>query len=280
MSDYGIPGIGYGLGTYGLGGSSAYYDPTMMMGYDAYSSYCMPGMLGMYNPAFMQSMAQTYQNIDKMNLTHSSAMHQIQLDQKVEARKAHDKAAFEESMVDSDIRGLIETMEQKILEGDQEGLCLEYNKLERAIAKKYSDYFKAHPNENPTAKIRTYIEELYASIISQKRREQGVNLRDDIKKYGQTAFEHGFWKRFHGKDHPDKYTDETLSYIYRTNIPNKSSKERMENLGAITEGVAEVGVVGLTARGIARLFTKSKTIGWLSALGVAVADFMWQQARA
>lgn len=282
MSDYGIPGIGYGLGMLGLGSTSSYYDPTMMMGMGAYSpmmGMSPYGIMGMYNPTFMQQMNQTYHNMEANNMNHMSAMHELQLQNQTKAYEEHDRAIFEKAMVDSEVNGYIKNMSSKIMEGDLEGLCMEYDKAKRALYAKFNDYFKQNPNKDPEASARGYIEKLYEAIISKERQEL-VSLAGDIKKYGETAFEHGFWKQIHGKDHPTMYADEAKSYIYGTKLANKGSKERMENFGAFTAGAAEIGAVGLATRGITRIFTKNKKIGWLAALGTAAADFMWQQSRA
>lgn len=247
MLGYGISGISpymSPLGMTGLGGYgsySSYYNPSSMMGM---------GMMGMYNPAFMGQMNQAYQDIEKNQLQHAGAMHQLMLQNETQAYSDTDKAIFEKAMVDGDVQNNLRCLRDKVLEGDADGICQEYDKLKLIIYKKYNDYFKENSGTmNSVSNVNNFIKNIYSKTYSQPGAEP-VDLITDIKKYGQTAFEHGFWKSFHGKDYHDKYTEEALSYIYGTPIDNQGGKERMQNIGKWTEKGTEVLAAGLAGRGL------------------------------
>ena len=312
MSTFGINGIGYnpmmnGLGLYGLGTSGTfgtYADPSTMamMGMSPYSMGGM-GMMGMYNPTFMAQMTQMQQEIEKSQLQHSSAMHEILLQNKTDAFKAEDKALFEKAMVDAGVNQGIENLARKVKEGDQDGICEEFDKLKQTLYTKYQDYFRANKgNLNPALNVSEFIELLYTKIRSAQE-GQVVNLRGDIYKYGESAFEHGFWKNLHGKDYHNRYTEETINYLYGTSVDNKAGKDRMEKIGAKVESGVEyvaapvVGAlagagVATTIAGVGKVISPSFISSWngfknfgkigaaLGAIGLLAADIMWQNSRA
>lgn len=294
---FGITGIGYnpymsGLGMYGLPNStySSYYNPAFM-GYDGM------GMMGMY-PTYMKQMNQAYQDIEKNQLSHSGAMHDLLLENRTNAYKAEDMALFKKAMEDASLNGLIVNLAEKIREGDADGICEEFDKLKGSIYQKYNTYLKANSNRlDPTESVNNIIEGMYAQIISKKTGEQ-VSLRSDIKKYGESAFMHGFNEKFFGKkDYHDKYTEETLSYLFGTRIDNKGGKDRMESIGGgvakVAEGVTAAAAgygagIGLAALGkilnplgiCENLGLKgTHKFGKWAALAALGADIVWQLSR-
>lgn len=297
---YGITGIGYnpymsGLGTYGLstGGSYGYYGDPSMMGMTGGM-----GMMGFYNPAFMGQMNEIYQNIEKSQLEHSSAMHELLQQNKVSAYKADDTALFQKSMEDASLNGLIVNLAEKIREGDADGICEEFDKLKNALYQKHNAYLRANSDRlDPKESINNIIESMYTQIISKKVGET-VSLRSDIKKYGETAFMHGFNEKFFGKsDYHKKYSEETLSYLFGTRIDNKAGKDRMDKIGggfgrvteAATTTLAGYGAgLGLAAVGkVWNPFGVCKELGlegtnkfakFLS-LAALAGDVIWQMSR-
>ncbi len=298
MSYFGITGIGYnpymsGLGMYGLSGGSSYssyYNPAFM-------GYGGMGMMGMY-PAYMQQMNQAYQNIEKQQLNHSGAMHELLLENRTNAYRAEDRALFEESMEDARLNGLVVNLAEKIREGDADGICEEFDKLKVALYQKHNAYLKANSDRlDPAESVNNIIEAMYAQIISKKTGEQ-VSLRSDIKKYGESAFMHGFNEKFFGKkEYHNKYTEETLSYLFGTRIDNKGGKDRMEKIGGGVAHVAEAGTaaaagfgagLGLAALGkVVNPLGMCKNLGLKGtgrlAKGLALAalagDIIWQLTR-
>ena len=308
MSGFGIEGIGgynpymNALGTYGLGvgGSYGSYGDLSMMGMNGMMGFPggmgMMGM-GMYNPSFMSQMNQAYQDMEKSQLQHAGAMHELLLQNKTNAYKAEDSALFQKSMEDANINGQVVNLAEKIREGDADGICQEFDRLKIALYQKYNAYLKANADRlDPTESVNSIIEELYADIISKKTGEQ-VSLRSDIKRFGETAFMHGFNRDFFGKkDYHNKYTEETLSYLFGTPIDNKGGKDRMEKiggvLGKVVEGVtataggyaAGLGLAGLGAfltSGIRNNLTISgmHKFGKLGAVAMLAGDIFWQLTR-
>ena len=324
---YGITGIGNGLGTLGLGGTSTYYDPMMgmagayspygsmgMMGamgsmgmMGSYSPYSGMGMMGMYNPSFMGQMNKAYQQMEVDQLNHSSAMHNLMLQNQTQAFTDQDRAIFEKAMVDAGVNKCVTNLAEMVRKGNADGICQTYDELKQTLYTKYSDYFKANSNKlNPSDSVANFIELLYSQIISAQQGEQ-VDLRSDVKKYGETAFEHGFWKNFHGSDYHDKTSEQALSYMFGTPIDNKAGHERMEKYGATFEKGAElataaaVGAVALPTvakagksvlssvvsigsekggAAISKLSTFNKKWAWAGVAAGLIGDWLWQQSRA
>lgn len=313
---FGITGIGNnpymsGLGAYALpGGSStysSYYTPSFMgmgMGMTGMgmAGLGMPGMMGMY-PEYMKQMNQVYQDMEKNQLTHAGAMHELLLQNKTNAYAAEDRALFEQVMTDSGLQTSIVNLAQKIREGDSDGVCEEYDKIKGTIYEKFNKYFKDNPNTDPAKSVRQVIENMYASIISQKSGEV-VSLRSDIERFGETALMHGFNEKFFGKkDYHKKYTEETLSYLYGTRIDNKGGKDRMEKIGGIGGRAAEGAIVGAAgaltlpiaatavkgvlssitpskiSSKIAECSTFNKKFAWIGGLLALGADVVWQLSR-
>ena len=246
----GITGIGYnpymnGLGMFGLpvGGTySSYYNPAFM-------GYGGMGMMGMY-PGFMSQMNQAYQNIEMSKLNHSSAMHNLMKEHEVSAYKADDQALFEKAMEDNGLQSDIDMLAKTIREGDSDAICQAYDKIKANLYHKYNTTFTENNDRIiPENSVRQIIEGMYANIISAKA-GQPVTLYSDIKKYGESAFMHGFNSKFFGKkDYHNKYTEEVISYIYNRRIDNKGGKDRMEKIGGILGKGAEVGAAGLAGFG-------------------------------
>ena len=316
---YGITGIGNGLGTLGLGGTSSYYDPTMMgmagayspygsMGMmGSYSPYSGMGMMGMYNPSFMGQMNKAYQQMEVDQLNHAGAMHNLMLQNKTKAYTDQDRAIFEKAMVDTGVYKGVKNLAEMVRKGNSDGICQAYDELKQTLYTKYSDYFKANANHlNPEDSVANYIERLYSEIITAEQGEQ-VDLRSDVKKYGETALEHGFWKNFHGSDYHDKTSEQALSYMFGTPIDNKAGHERMEKYGATFEKGAElvtaaaVGAVALPTvakagksvlssvvslgsekggAAISKLSTFNKKWAWAGVAAGLIGDWLWQQSRA
>ena len=303
---FGITGIGSnpymnGLGSFGLGAGGTYSSIGDMssMGMAGYgmngmgAMMGMPGIMGMYNPSFMGQMNKAYHEIEKQNLEHAGAMHKLMLQTQTQNYQADDQYLFQKSLEDGSVNTLIVNLADKIREGDADGICEEFDKLKSTLYTKHADYLKANSNRlNPSDSVNNVIENLYAQIITAKT-GQVASLRNDIKQYGETAFNHGFNKNFFGKkDYHNNYSEETLSYLFGTRIDNKSGKDRMENIGGTVGRVVEAGTVaasgavaGIGASILARLFSSKVTFRgakWMAAIGAVgglAADVLWQMSR-
>lgn len=293
-----------GLGGFGLDPSGAFSDYSSMMGmspYGATMGMSPYGMMGM-SPAFMGQMAEMQKYMaeiqhqqQKSQLDHTQQMHSLIQQAEVNNLSAHDRAIFEKAMVDGDIKEGVRNLANVIRKGDQDAICEEYDKLKMSIYTKYSDYFQsADKNKNSFANVNNLIRTLYAQIVSAQT-GQYVDLENDINRYGETAFMHGFNKTFLGKKgHNEKYSEETVNYLFGTRINDKGSKDRTQKIGGwcargaegLSAGVAgylgALGLAGITKFAFPSLATSLEGLhkfGKWGALAAIGADIFWQISR-
>ena len=310
-----------GLGNAGLYGS--YYDPSMLSLMGGYSGYGMTnpmmgsmGMMGMYNPAFMaqqtEMMKQYYsaQNeIQKMQLQSQTDLHAAKEQAQVDNAIAHDKAFFDTVMVNGDFQDLVREMYTGIRDGKMDYAAQKYFELKQAILNKYGSYFNESQGEiNDRAKINDYISKLYAEYGAGFSGD-GIkpDLKTDILKYGENAFQHGFNTTFMGnKNHTKSTAEETLYQMYGIPIEDKSSKELSHKAGSVAGHIGEAGTaavvgsaLGALALGTAKLVGNDIGAGkltwnhnfakkctnlpkWMKtfALFAVAGDIFWQMTRA
>ena len=306
MTGYGISPIG----TYGLDMSGAYssYDPYMMSmglggmngltgmgGLSTMSPYSMGsmGMMGgMYNPTFMSQMVQMQQDIEKNQLQHSSAMHSLLQQNQVNQLSDHERTVFESAMIDGDIDQGIRNLADAVHAGNQDAICMRYDDLKNMIYKKHGEYFRNNSG-NMTSKqnVDNFISMLYSQKLSPNAGEI-VDLKTEIKQYGDSAFWHGFHKSFlDKKDYHKRYAEETLKYFFGDPIDNETGKKRIQKIGGICGNVAE-GVAGVAGGagggavvgGIIGAFFKNPFTGAkigmkLGGLAGGIGDIAWQITR-
>ena len=305
---YGISGIGYGpLGNVGLGSSGQFssydaYMPSMIgmnygMGMGMNPMFGMGGMLGAY-PQFMAQMQQTQNQIEASQAQHNSAMHQILLQNEVQAHRETDSALVRKMLTNGDIQQGVQNLYNKVREGDQDGICSEFDKLKNYVLNTYRNEFAARGDKiNASVSATQCIEAVYGNIISQ---QTGAihDLRSDIKRYGDASFTNGFLQGFR-RDHHSRYIDETLNHCFDLQIDQKGSKDMKQTLGngvGRTASVLEKGVygagAGIAAAGILSGAAKVLSFGihpfwaalgkmWKPALCIgaiagAAADIWWQ----
>lgn len=264
MSDcFGITGIGANpLGLYGLGTGSYSSLPTslsmmggmppMMSGLGMTgmgmtgltgmdpmtSSMGMGAMGGMYYPTFMAQMQQMQRDAEKAQLQHTGEMHDLTVQNGVNASQTDFDAIISKLMVDGGIQKYLKSLNDKVTEGDQDGICKVYDQLKSTIENQYRDEFKKRNVKDIPATINYMIKCLYTNAYTVPGRNP-ASLDNDVKRYGETSFMHGFWSNFHGKDYHKRSSEETLAYINGTPIDNYAGKKRMENYGAKTESCLE-----------------------------------------
>ena len=287
-SGYGIQGIGYNpLGTNGLGMTGSYgsYDacmPSMMglncgmgMNSSIFGMGAMNPMMGMYNPLFMgQMMSQMEMN----QLNHAGRMHTGVLNNEVTAHRETDSALMQKILTNSDIQQGVQNLYNKVREGDQDGICQEFDKLKSYVYRTYSDELVARGDKtNPKVAATQIIEAVYGNIISAQT-GQTHDLRSDIKRYGDGAFKNGFLQGFR-TDHHEKYVDETLNHCFGMQVDQKGSKDFRQGVGkglgyigsALEKGVYGAGLgVGLTGIGLGLgkvLPWVGKKYSWIKTMG-------------
>ena len=297
---YGISGIGYpmtGLGDYGLSTSSAYgnYDNYMLgmngltgMGYAANPAMSMNGSVfpyGGYNPLFM---GQMMSQMEMQQANHAANMHEVLMNNQTRAHRETDKALIDKIVSNASVQKGIKTLATKVREGDQDGICLEIDKLRQQIYKTYGDEIRARGSEeNPYEAATQIIDVLYTQIVTAQNGET-ADLEQDILKYGDKAFKNGY-KQGHRKGHHDRYVDETLQHCFGYRIDEKESKDRAQAIGkgvgkvvnGLEWGLAGAGI-GSTAYGIRALIGRGaslKGLGKWSVIGGLVgigADILWK----
>ena len=252
---YGISGIGWnplsnvGLGMSGQFGSYDAYMPSMMGSSYATAMtnpmfagamngmYGMPGMAsmyGMYDPTYYTRMQQ---EMEKSQALHSGAMHNIMVNNEVNALRETDSGLMQKILTNGDIQTGITTLHAKVKEGDQDGICAEYDKLLNAVLTTYRQEFKAMGSKiNPATSARQYIDAVYSRIVSAQT-GQVSDLMSDIKRYGDSSFTNGFMSTFR-EGHHGRFVDETLNHIYGIQIDQKAHKDMKQKVGG---GLGYVG---------------------------------------
>lgn len=311
---YGISGIGYNpLGNYGLGMSGQYgsydsYMPSMMgmnygmgMNPSAYGMNGMAGMngmmgMGMYYPTFM---AQQQNQVEQMQLQHAGNMHTQLLNNEVNAHRETDSALMKKMLTNGDIQQGIQNLYNKVREGDQDGVCNEFDKLKNYVYSTYRDELTARGNKiNPSVSATQYIEAIYGQVISAQTGGEVHDLRSDIKKYGDGSFENGFMTGFRSGHH-GRYVDETINHCFGLDIDQKGSKDLKQGVGhgigraasALEKGVYGAAIGGATfaglnlvGKGIWSLFgSKMPFKGKFAAIGAGIGaiagiagDIIWK----
>lgn len=303
---YGISGIGYNpLGNMGLGMTGTYgsydaYMPSMMgMNYGMGNPMLgMGGMMGAY-PTFMAQMQQVQNQIEASQAQHSSAMHNILVQNEVNAHRETDSALMKKMLTNGDIQQGIQNLYNKVREGDQDGICSEYDKLKTYVYNTYRDELAARGDKiNPSVSATQYIEAIYGNVIS-KQTGKISDLRSDIKRYGDNAATNGFMSGFR-RGHHNRYVDETMNHCFGLEIDQKRSKDMRQNIGngvgraaSVLEKGAYGSVAGVAATGT--LLGLGKIFGnysWFNAMGKAwrpaaaigllagmAADIWWQTEK-
>ena len=311
----GISSIGMygGLGSTGLYGS--YYDPSMMSMMGGYGSYGMTnpmmsgmGTMGMYNPAFMgqytEMMKQMYsaQNeIQKLQLQNTTDLHAAKEQAQVYNTQVHDRAFFETVAVNGDVQNCIREIYDAIRRGDMDYVAQKYFELKQVILNKYSDHFNGSIGGiNDKENINHFISTLYSEISAGYDPSNPVkpDLRQDILRYGEKAFEHGMNTTFLGNSGHNKLNaEECLNQINGYNINDAGSKEKAEKIGRVVGRAKELGIItaagaaaGATALGIGKILPfglnkafkeggKLAGVGkwaWVGAAIAAAGDILWQ----
>ena len=306
---YGISGIGnpMGLGTYGLSAPGMYgsydnYMPSMMgMNGSIFGASAMNPMMAMYNPAYM---TQLQQQIEASQLTHANNMHAGVLGNEVAAHRRSDSALIQKVLTDSDIQYGVQNLYEKVQKGDQKGIREEFDKLKSYVYQTYGSELDDRGDKiNRATSANRVIEIAYSRIISAQNGGQVANLRDDIVKYGESAFKNGFMQGFR-RGHQGQYIDETINHCFGLRINQKEHQDALQGLGELTGRGASVlekaaygaglgaatytiggGVVSLGGKSfnvLKNMKFNPKTMGKFAIVAAglaAVGDILWQMAE-
>ena len=238
---YGITGIGYPLGNIGLGSTGTYmsydnYMPSMIgmnpmtagMGYGMNNSIFGMGGMGYYNPMFM---AQMQQQVEASQIAHAGSMHTAVLNNELKAHRFSDSTLINKILTNGDIQQGVQNLHAKVLEGDQDGICAEFDKLKNYIFVTYKDELKSKGDKiNPSTAVTQIIEVVYGNIISAQNGGKVADLRSDIKKHGDGAAMNGFMSGLRSGHH-ERYVDETLNHCFGLEVDQRASKEFKRDFG-------------------------------------------------
>ena len=306
-----IAGIGYNpLGDIGLGMSGQFgsYDafmPSMMgMGYGMGMTNPMFGMGGMMSsyPQYLAQMQQTQNMIEASQAKHNGAMHNILLNNEVNAYGETDSALIQKMLQNGDVKQGILRLQEKVEEGDQDGICKEFDELKKYVSNTYSKEISSRGNNiNPDTSVVEIITNLYSQIDSTQKGKTR-DLITEIRQYGDNAFENGFMSGFK-RGHHTRYVDETLNHCFGLSIDQREAKDTNELIGNAlgrTASVIQKGAYGAAAgagaysllnlgtKGLGALVGckvpfKWRGVGWgalFGALAGVAADIWWQSGKA
>ena len=316
MTTYGISGIGFNpLGTIGLGMSGKYssydaYMPSMMgSGYATamtnpmFATGAMSGMygagmgMGMYDPRYWAS---AQQQIEQNQVQHAGNMQKLILNNEVNGLYNSNSALINKMISDSDVQYGITRLYEKIKEGDQDGICTQFDRLKEAVLKTYKSELGARGDKisHETSAVKI-IEALYGQMATSLAGDGRVHsLVEDIKHYGENAFENGFMNGFK-RGHNKRYVDETLNHCFGLEINDQGSKEAnrvvcngLGRAASVLQKGAYGSVAGVTLTGMALGLGKLVSFGklpWLKCMGGSwkaamtlgaiagiVGDIFWQ----
>lgn len=256
---YSISGIGYpmmpGLGNLGLSLPSSFAsydnyiyamngmgDPTSMLG----MSGMMPGAMsmngsimpmgGIYNPLFMNQMQQA---AERSRLDHTADMHTGLMHNEVQAYRETDQALINKMLTNSSVQTLLSNLRREVKEGKMDGIVNEFDKLREQILHTYADEIEARgTKENPRVAATYLIEALYSNIVSTDE-QRTANLREDIVRYGEGAFENGFYQGFR-KGHGQRHVADVMNHCFGLEIEDKGSKDFQQGVGNVVGKGASV----------------------------------------
>ena len=254
----GLTGMGTNLGSTGTGVDGLTNTSSMMTGFDSASSMIgangmgMMGSMGMmYNPLYYSNMM----NQAQVNqLQYQGKYHDQMVQNEINALQATDSALIQKVLTNSDVQRGIQTLYTKVKEGDQDGICSEYDKLKNYIFNNYRDELNAKSGKiNPSVSAGQIIDVIYGQMASNWEGGRTISLMEHIKENGDGSLENGFLRGLRPGMHK-RYVDETLNHIYGMPIDDKKSKDRKQSVGEVAGravSVVEKGAYGAAAGAVA-----------------------------
>jgi len=242
-----------GIGSYG-GGMNSVFDPMTSYGAGMYGGM-MGGMMN-YWLDYQKNMQQLQNDLELYSLEHNKKMHAGMINSEVQAHEESLSGIAEKLLADGSVQEGVKSLYAKIKEGDQNGVCQEYDKLKEII---YATYDKELKTKGiPIARAtdaRRLIEDAYSQIISATARDGDSNhtLEGDIEKYCGNSFQVGFMSGFKG-NHNQRYLEETMNHITGRRIDNRIYKDHLKKkgklIGLICAGLRDIGVGGVEGAGL------------------------------
>ena len=228
-------GMGNSLFGYGMNGMGS------MTGMGAMSRMGMGSM--MFNPLYY---SQIQNQAEELSLQHAGKMHSGMLSNEVTANRDSSNALIAKIINTGELNQGIETLYKKIKDGDQEGVCHEFDKLKNVIFYRYKNELEAMGTQvNPSNVATSIIAGVYSPLATKWAADgKDHNLMDDIQIYGESAITNGILSGSK-KGHQQMYVDQTLNHIYGLDINDKESLDEEREHATIVGRVLRGGKVSL-----------------------------------
>ena len=183
-------------------------------------------------------------------------MHAGVISNEVQANEDTLSGVIQKLLADGAVQEGIMTLHSKIKEGDQTGVCQEYDKLKDYVYATFDKEIKAKGiSIARDAEARRIIRYIYGQIVSNTARDGDSehDLEGDIQKYCGNAFQVGFMSGFKGNNN-QRYIEETLNHITGKRIDNRGYKDHLQKkgkvIGTICAGLKDIGVGGVEGAGL------------------------------
>jgi len=315
------------IGNLGLGNFGSYFDPSsyaMMSGYGGYGNYGgygsygmtnpmlgyssammmnNPMMTGMYGGAFMQNqmeaLKQYYkfqEDLEQQRLEHQTEMHRKQQLSEVANLNAHEQKFLYEVMSDGFVKKGIRDIYDGIRQGHMDDVVAKFYTLKQEILNKHSDYFNTKEGSvNLANNLNEYISVMYSEIGANFQGGIKPDLRQDIRSFGESPFQHGWNKHWlKNRGHNKLNAEQALNQIFDTGVNDVGSKKLAENVGAglsmATTGAIGGAAVATIPVAMAKAFVPSKIgflkcmkgVKWFALAGAAIntlGALAWQYSK-
>lgn len=241
------PYLGYNLNTYPQFSNYMDYMNTNLGSMQMYGNYM--------NPLLMFRMQNEMQTESLIN---NNSLKQLYANSEVQNAKITNNSLVSKIMITGDLNHDMKNLYAKIKEGDLKNVCVQFDNLLDKIYNNYRSELEAFgPDKNPRDTATYVIEELYEKIIKEEYGED-VNLRSDIKKYGENALKNGFNQGLRS-GHSTYDVDETYNHCFGMGIDNKRAKNAANfggkvlgrSVSAVEKGILGAGAgTAITATGL------------------------------
>lgn len=229
------------------GGMNSVFDPLTSFGAGMYGGGMMGGMMN-YMLDYQQNLQNLQNQLELNTLNHNRQMHAGMISNEVQANEETMSGIIQKLLEDGAVQEGVMSLYSKIKEGDQNGVCQEYDKLKNYVYATFDKEIKAKGIAIARdAEARRIIRHIYGQIVSNTARDGDSNhdLEGDIQKYCGSAFQVGFMKGFKGNNN-QRYFEETMNHITGRRIDHRAYKDHLQKkgkvIGTICAGLRDIGV--------------------------------------
>ncbi len=256
-----------GVGSFG-GGMNSVFDPLTSFGSLMYGGGMMGGMMD-YWLDYQKNMQKLQNDLELSKLDHNKQMHAGMINSEVQAHEETMSGIIQKILVDGAVDSQVRLLYSKIKEGDQNGVCQEYDKLKDYVCATYEKELKAKGLATRSGDIYSIIDKTYSEIVSAIANDGAVNhtIEGDIEKYCDDAFQAGFASGFKGNN-GQRFKAETIHHVTGKRINNRAYQDNLHRegrvVGMVCSGLKDIGVGGVEGAGLYALGVS--TLALLAAL--------------